>query len=368
MSQIEPATEPGAPAADERPAAAPPRSRRWWVLALSAVVLAAAAITGAVVVSGRNQDAPVDAVRAYVDAIARGDAGTANDLVDPKSFAAGVDPALLTDEVLASATRRITVHEVDLAYDADLDADVVDVDVDYTLADARSVVTLRAKRAGTTAGLLHEWRVIDALLVPVLVQTNEPALETARFGAGAVPLSGPDYGDFPQRRFFVYPGVYELRGHESRYLEAQPEPVVAANLDYGSRPGDSDQYFVRAAIVYKATAELTDIVTGRLADYLTACVAAVPKVPGNCPETLRLDAYRLASARLERQPVIESIQAYQVEYQGERTEPPLRMLARGGLFSYTDTDGDSGTEQFFAYARIVVTPADELTITFTTEL
>lgn len=346
----------------------PQPKRRWWVLALGAAVLAAGAITGSVVVSGRNQDAPVEAVRAYVDAIARGDARTANDLADPRTFGAGVDPDLLTDEVLGSATQRITVEEVDLAYDADLDADVVDVEVAYTLGPDRSVVTLRAKRAGTTAGVLHEWRVLDPLLVPVLVQTNEPALETARFGAGTVPLSGPEYGGFPQHRFFVYPGVYEVRGHESRYLEAAPETVVAANRDYGARPTDSADYAVLVAVIHKAGKELTDILTGRLADYVTGCVAAVPKAPANCPETIRLSAYRLASARLDRQPVIESIENYQVDYQGERTEPSLRMIARNGRFSYTDTDGSTGTEDFLAYARIVVTPDDDLTITFTTVL
>lgn len=371
MSQTEPETEPGSSAFAEAMAAVRPRQRRrWWILAAIVVVLAAATITGAVVVSGRNEDAPVEAVRAYVDAIARGDARRASALVDPTSFGAGVDPALLTDEMLHSATRRITVDEVDLDFGADLDADVVEVDVDYSLGTVRSSVTLRAKRAGTTAGVLHEWRVIDPLLVPVRVQTGEPRLETAGFGAGAVPVSGPEFGDFPQHTFFVYPGAYPLRGHESRYLAATPEPVVAMNRNYGHRPADDRDEVVDGKVYYRATTELTTILNDRMADHVAACLAAVPKatVPANCPETILRTADLVTSSRLDRQPAVDSVQTYQVDYRGERTEPSLRMTSRSGTFAYTDIDGAKGTEPFTVYARIVVTPDDELTVTFTTDL
>ena len=369
MAQTEPETLPD-PAAKAEPRAAGRSRRRWWILALSVVVLAAAAITGAVVVSGRNEDAPVEAVRAYVDAIARGDARRANALVDPKSFGAGVDPALLTDEMLRSATRRITVDEVDLDFGADLDADTVEVDVDYSLGTVRSSVTLRAKRAGTTAGVLHEWRVIDPLLVPVRVQTNEPRLETAGFGAGTVPASGPEYGDFPQHVFFVYPGAYPLRGHESRYLAATPEPVAAVNRNYGRRPADDRDELVDGTVYYRATTELTTILNDRMADHVAACLAGVPKatVPANCPETILRTVDLVTSSRLDRQPTVDSVQTYQVDYRGERTEPSLRMTSRSGTFAYTDIDGARGTEPFTVYARIVVTPDDELTVTFTTDL
>jgi hypothetical protein len=367
MAQTEPETQLDPPAA-AGPRAASRSRRRWWILALAVVVLGAAAITGAVVVSGRNEDAPVVAVRAYVDAIARGDARRANALADPRSFGVGVDPALLTDEMLRSATRRITVDEVDLDVGADLDADVVEVDVDYSLGRVRSSVTLRAKRAGTTAGVLHEWSVIDPLLVPVRVQTNEPRLDTAGFGAGTVPVSGPEFSDFPQHPFFVYPGVYPLRGHESRYLGAAPDPVVAANREYGQRPADDRDEVVDGTVYYRATTELTTILNDRMADHVAACIAAVPKVPGNCPYTIVSSADLVTRIRLDRRPTVDSVQTYQVDYRGERTEPPLRMTSRSGSFAYTDIDGASGTEPFTVYARIVVTPDDELTVTFTADL
>jgi hypothetical protein len=66
-------------------------------------------------------------------------------------------------------------------------------------------------------------------------------------------------------------------------------------------------------------------------------------------------------------PLIDSIQSYQVDYPAEREKPPLRMHSSDGRFSFT-ADGERGDENFYAYARIVVTPEDDLTITFTGEL
>jgi hypothetical protein len=162
--------------------------------------------------------------------------------------------------------------------------------------------------------------------------------------------------------------VYELGGHPSRYLSAPPQDVVAMNLDYGARPADADGYDVTEVVYYRATTELKDILDDRMADHAAACVAAVPKAPANCPYTILSSADLVTSMRLDRQPVVGSIQTYQVDYEGERTEPSLRMISREGLFAYTDIDGARGTEVFIVYARIVVTPDDELSITFTMEL
>jgi hypothetical protein len=340
-------------------------SRRAKITALVLAVLLVVGVTGAIVISNHNADAPVAAVREYVDAIARGDAAAANRMVDPGRFADGVDRALLSDEVLRSAKRRIMVEDVRLDAFAKLYEDVVEVQVDYTLGPNYDVtVVLRAQRAGTTAGVLADWQVIDPLLVPARVETNEPALETARLGAGTVPVSGPEGGRFPEHRFYVYPGEYEVGGHESRYLAAAPEAFVATTTSSDERPADIDRQVVKVPLTYRATPELVSAVADRLAPHVTACVAAVPNVPGDCPDPLRLyDS--LPGIRLDRQPVIDSISSYQVEYQGDRTEPSLRMRADDGQFSFVDEDGERSEQRFSAYARIVVTPGDDLSITFT---
>jgi hypothetical protein len=343
-------------------------SRRAKISALVLSVLLVLGITGFVIATNHNTDAPLAAVREYVDAIARGDAATANRLVDPKGFADGVDPKLLTNEVLRSATARIEIEEVRLGYDADLSADVVDVQVEYTLADRfGATVLLRAKRAGTTAGFLHEWRVIDPLLVPVEVETNEPRLATASLGAATVPVGGPSTNDWPQQRFYVYPGVYDLRDHESRYLEAPPDVLVASSHGYDERPADADGQMVRGVLQYRVTQDLTKAVEDRLGPYLTACVTAGRRMSADCPGQMRVYADFATDMRLERVPLIDSIQSYQVDYPAERETPPLRMHSSDGRFSFT-ADGERGDENFYAYARIVVTPEDDLTITFTGEL
>jgi hypothetical protein len=339
-------------------------SRRARISALVLAVLLVAGVTGGILVTNHNSDAPVAVVRAYVEAIARGDAATANRLVDPRRYGDGVDPALLTDKVLRSAKQRITVGEVKLAYDADLSGDAVDVQVEYALgAKFRASMLLRVERAGTTAGVLHDWRVIDPLLVPVRVETSEPRLDTASLGAATIPVGGPSVNGWPERPVFVYPGVYELRGHESRYLTAEPDTLVATNQSYGERPADVDRQQVRGALQYQATPKLTAIVADRLTDYVTACVAAAPKVPRDCPGRIRAYADFATDLKLDRRPDIESIQSYQVDYRTERDEPSLRMLAENGRFSYR-YEGERDDEGFLAYARIVVTPRDDLTITF----
>jgi hypothetical protein len=240
----------------------------------------------------------------------------------------------------------------------------VDVQVEYTLGTHyRATRLLRAQRSGATAGMLDQWRVIDPLLVPLRVESNEPELDTATLGAATVPVGGLTNQGWPERRMFVYPGVYELHGHESRYLTAPPETVVATH-DSEGRASGKDQYVARGALDYRATPELTSAVADRLIKYATACAAAAPKVPSDCPVQLRLYADFGTDMRIDRQPVVDSIQSYQTKPDDD--VPSLRAIAKG-RFSYLYKGGRE-QEDFTAYARIVVTPKDDLTITVSTKL
>lgn len=328
------------------------------------LVLLVAGVVGAVVVGDRNRDAPVAAVRAYVEAIARGDAAAAHAAVDPTTFADGVDPAL-AGAALASARTRIVVERVSLEHDADLAEDVVEVRVDYALASSRRSAVLRAQRADT--GLVDTWRVLDAMLVPVRVQTNETAFDTATLSGVVVPVGGPHFQGFPERRFFVYPGVYELRGVESRYLRAQPRAITVDRAGSGERPANTDATLTSAAIDYRATPELTSTVATRLAEHITACFADAPEAPRGCPPDVY--AYADRGLRLLRQPDLRSIAHYQVDHRADGdVEPSLRLRAENGSLAYTGHDGRERRQSFYAYGRIVVTPEDGLTITFTSEL
>jgi hypothetical protein len=345
---------------DEQPAGT--RRRKLLIIGVTVItVLVVGGVAGSVVVRNHNEDAPVDTVRAYVDAIARGDANAANAAVDPRTLGAGVDPTLLTDQVLGSTKSRLTVDDVTLGFDADPKADVVDVDVTYRLEKSYNRVVLRVQRAGSTAGVLDEWRVIDPFLVPVRVEVNE-LIGTAWLGPAKVAVGGPGIQGFPERRFYVYPGVYELRGAESQYLTAEPKIVAVRNID---QKVTSTAQPVKAALVYKATPKLTAEVSAQLATHLTACVSATP--PKGCP----VDMYGRSENndyRLDQQPTVKDIMSYQVDYKADgSTEPSLRFRAVDGRVTY-QAGGRDRTRTFWSYGRIAVSPADKLTITFTTDL
>jgi hypothetical protein len=339
---------------------------RWAEIgSLALAVLVVAGVVGGYVVTKLDEHAALAAVRGYVDAIARGDASAANATVDPARFGSGVDPALLTDELLGSAKDHITVEDLHLGPDADLSADIVDVLVDYRLGKVPATASLRVRRADTTAGVLHDWRVIDPLLVPVLIETNEPSTATATLGTAAVPVSGPDATGWPQRRFFVYPAVYELHGHDSRYLTATRHLVVATTYGRYERPANTDGQPVHLLLYYRATPELADAVNQKVRSHVTACFAAVPKVPRDCPADLADYSDYVTGIRLERQPRVVSIVSFQVEYRGVRaTVPSLNFFAENGAFSYT-AEGGRGQATFDISGGIVVSPDDELTVTFT---
>lgn len=330
-----------------------PARRNRLVLAggLALLALLVAGFVVAAVVHDRNEDAPVRAVRAYVDAIARGDARAANGMVDP-----AVDRALLTDDVLRSAEERMTVDEVALEFGEDVAADVVEVRVEYRVRERTSSALLRVQRAGATAGVLHEWRVLDPLLVPVEVQTLEPRLDTARLGGATIPVGGPTLGGFPQHRVHAYPGAYELRGIESRYLAAERKTVDVAHLGSTERPLAAEP--LRVELSYPPTAELTAAVDARLAEHLAACFAGTPQLPAGCP--LDAYAYRERGPRLEGTPRT-TLRYYQVEHvPGSPPEPALGFTAEG--FFRAD---DGGHRSYLVGGRVLVSPADEVTVTFT---
>ncbi|UJW30522.1 hypothetical protein L3Q67_35795 [Saccharothrix sp. AJ9571] len=77
-----------------------------------------------------------------------------------------------------------------MEFSADSAADVVPVEVIYTLGSARSTAVLLVERAGTTAIVLDERRVLDPLLVLVSVRSGESAFTTASLAAATVPIGG----------------------------------------------------------------------------------------------------------------------------------------------------------------------------------
>ena len=330
------------------------------VVLIAAAAAVAVAVTGVFVVRAENQDAPVEAVRAYVEAIARGDGAAAN-AVDPRSFATDADPDVAA-AALASATERIAITDVALDRFADTDADTIDVRVEYRLAGIPNSVILRVVRADP--GLVDTWRVLDPFLIPVRFQSTVPALDTATLGTASVPVGGLLTEGHPERRVHLYPGVYPVTAKESPYLRpTRITPLHADTRNYGQRPADEPLNTVDAVIDYEATPALINLVTERLAKHIPACFAKAPAVPSGCPEEVRTHAAR--TPRLSHLPALESITEYQTR-NGD-AKPPLRFIATDGRMTYKADDGDR-SDSFHVYGHIAVNGEGEPTITFTEEL
>ncbi len=322
--------------------------RRKRIVWLVVAVLLLGWIVGGTMVTNHNEDAPLEPVREYLAAIARGDATAANALVDPSGFAEDVDPRLLTDEVLGAAAERLVVGSVTLPYDADLDADVVTVDVSYTVAGEQRRTELRVQRAGSTVGVLDEWRVIDPLLAPATVQSAIPTIDRAPFAGAVFPAGGYVPYGWPARRFFVYPAAYKLTGVESRYVRAAPTTLIAVP-GYDGEPAE-------AYIDYGTTKNLTTELDRRMTDQVNACFAALPAPPAGCPAELR--AHATQTPTLVRLPM-SSLYIDQVEYHQRDNRAAVSYTAGSGLFDYA-----GGTEAFGMAAQVSIDADDQLTVTF----
>lgn len=328
------------------------RKRRLLVGALALAVLVAVGIVGVVVVQNRNADAPVTAVREYLDAIARGDAAAANALVDPRRGASDVDLDLLSNEMLASAKHRIQVDEVALATNPDLVSETAaTVTVEYRLGRDKGFATLRTERGGTTAGVLHDWRVVDPLLVPIRVATTVATLNTARFGTAEVAARSVFEEESPTDLFLVYPAVYELRGAKSRQLTAEPTTVVAD-------PGLE----VRAQLDYGPTEALSSLVTSRIDAYAEACTTGTTD-PSTCPPGMaEVIADGGTNLRIDRPSSVREIGPDRPDCDERSCE--LGVDTSTGSFSYTGADGTAKGATFQVFVKIVMTRADEVTIEF----
>ncbi|MGH3863927.1 hypothetical protein [Actinokineospora sp.] len=322
--------------------------------ALIAGGCAVALLIACVIVIGQVNDSrgPAQAVREYVDLIARGDATAANALVAP-----GPDRAFLTDEVLA-ASQRIKVTEV-IGHDSGVEPGQTAVaTVRYELPGRSYTTSLRVKREPNSFGGLERWRVIDPLVVPVVVQTNVPTLDSGSLGAARIPVSGPRLNGFPQRRFLMYPASYQLMGMTSKYVRALPNDMSVAH-------GQSME-MNPAAIGYQPEQELSRLVTAKINELLARCFGTGAAPPADCPRYLRTYSEAATDFRLDRSPTIERLQAYQTEYKADgSTKPAIHFATAKGRFSFTD--GRTRTQDFTIRGVVDISRDDAVTITFDDE-
>lgn len=237
------------------PAAAPmsPRAKKILVRSLIAagavvVVIVAGAITTGVLRS--NVWGPSPTVRAYVDAIARGDAATAEDMSEVPDDAAMFAPA-----VLKSAENRPSDVRVGRVTTT---GDRATATVSYTQGGKNRSGQVELRRTGTSWLVKDEWRVTTPLADTVSI-TAASALEGAPVSVGGERVGKITDGSF---RSLAYPGTYSVRVGGSKYFTGGTKTVSV---------GASTSPYVD--FEPKATKQLTTDAEQFVTDQITACAA-----------------------------------------------------------------------------------------------
>jgi hypothetical protein len=353
------------------------RKRGWIYWLAGLVVLVGAAVTGWFVLQSNadnsNATAPVDAVRTYVDAIARGDATTANDLVDPKTLAKDVDPALLTDKMLDSADERISILDVRKGKSS---GDTVEVVVKFRVmaeklvegGDMRDLpreaaddsVTLRVTRTDTDVFGFETWEVRDPFLVPVAVMAGGAPVDTATLGSESVKvndLSVPAELD----PVFVYPALYPVRGPEfSQHLEQTAGRQGLAPFG-GERPTEETEP-TAAMLMYMPTDKLSDTVSAKIAEHVKACQTTSP-FPPNCPSTLEESGG--LTVRITENPTLDDLLPHPTKPYAEGKPIELTFTASGKVSLTSIALPEPLDLPLIIMGQVTIKPDDSVTVTFT---
>lgn len=259
-------------------------------------VIAVLVVTGAAiaVTTVNTQRGAVAQAREYLDAIAAGQASRANELVDPNMETS--QRGYVSDEMLASATERITVLDVtetDLS-PADSDANWFGAAVEPTAATGRQTqnvqVTYRLGGLTETAVLVAE-RVENELLVLERWQIITPLVFESAAGSshafdmtiGSVPVtpgrveSSTWEGNQPVSwvPFTAYPGIYPVAGSESEFYSVSTEPVRVGQPVEETVPDRN--------VVYTPTEALETAVETAVTQKIDECAASTAASTDGCP-------------------------------------------------------------------------------------
>lgn len=306
-------------------------------------------------VRAHNHDAPVEAVREYLTAIAEGDAATANDLVDPAAFSKDIDPALLTNDVLSAAEDHIVIRAIGRVAEPDPGADTVEIGVLYAIPGTLppDAARLRVQRTGIQDDGRETWRVLDPFLVPAVVGGTSGT--TVTLGAVRIAATAADEDTMPVH--YVYPANYALTADRSRYLAASGLSLRPSPLLGGHPSPEADPYV--AQVEHTPTAALRKAINAKIADQVDACDAG-RVAPESCPFALRPNPY--LSVTVTENPTVDSIY------------PDLekRRPAQGGMAFTVFAEGKMTMQGAGLYqpnrltimARVVVSPKDRLTFNF----
>lgn len=273
-----------------------PRARKRLRVAGITTVIAVLVVTGAgiAVTTANTQRGAVAQAREYVDAIAAGHASRANELVDPNMETSLRD--YVSDDMLASATERITVLDVTatelspatsesswlsapVEQAATTGRDTQNVQVSYRLGGITETVVLTAERVDNELLVLEKWRITTPLVFESAAGTShaiDMTIGSVRVTPGRVESSTWE-GSQPVSwvPFTAYPGIYPVSGAESDFYSVASEPV---------RVGQPVEQFVPDRnVVYTPTDALETAVEAAVTQKIDDCAAATTAATDGCP-------------------------------------------------------------------------------------
>ena len=251
--------------------------RRIKRIVVGAVALVAVVIVGTIALTVANWTRTPEAkVRQYLDLLADGKASAATAMVDPGL--PNDQRGFLSDEVMASSSARIEVEDVTVD-DAEHSKERV-VTATMRLDGERFTRSFRVSAAKNTFGLLKNWKIQDAMVSRVDVQTDN----VSAFSIGGEKLSIATLKEASSSSIVLYPGVYTFTPEEmGEYIDAAPKTIsVKAATGYDSS-------------YYGGTVELTGTYNDKMAaaalDAAAALTNSCATVPGNidtaCPSAVQ---------------------------------------------------------------------------------
>lgn len=196
-------------------------------IVMGAVALVAVVIVGTIALTVANwMRTPEAKVRQYLDLLAHGKASAATAMVDP-----GLPDdqrGFLSDKVMASSSARIEVEDVTVDDEENSKERVVKATM--RLDGERFTRSFRVTEAKKSFGLLKNWKIEDAMIARVAVQTSK----VTHFSIGGEKMSIATLKESSSAYIVLYPGVYTVTPEETgEYIDAAPQTLsVKAVADF----------------------------------------------------------------------------------------------------------------------------------------
>lgn len=251
----------------EPPTAPPKKKRKAWPWIAASVVLLLLIVGGVVGVNlGNAAHAPELQVRAYLDALKKGDAEAALALSGTKVEKTDL---LLTDEAYENAEDKITRYTI---ADSSVEGDTATVTASITQGGEKYDQEFALTKAGKDAVIFDKW----ALEAPTIgmMSVGVVAPEDAVIEVSGIDASSARTDGVVELR--ALPGTYAVTlGGEPEFYEA--EPTSASVVGFGGEAAEAEPLVI--ALTDEGTQAATDAVNAWLDD----CIASTDLTPAGCP-------------------------------------------------------------------------------------